>query len=88
MGACNSLFTKHHDKDDKDSRMLQAEIARLQELVSALEMQLYQQRSEVDRMTYIAERERKVASHYKDRFWRLTFGDLLATRRLHSGRSA
>ena len=49
MGACNSLFSPKHQDEDAEGRMrvLQEENRKLHEIVSSLQMELHQQRSEV-----------------------------------------
>ena len=61
MGACNSLFSPKHQDDDAEGRMrvLQEENRKLHEIVSSLQMELHQQRSEVMRMTYMLKEERQ-----------------------------
>ena len=66
--------------------MLEEENRKLHEIVSSLQMELHQQRSEVARMAYIVEEERRLASSYKTRFWRLKMADLLSARRFEATR--
>ena len=73
MGACNSLFSPKHQDEDAEGRMrvLQEENRKLHEIVSSLQMELHQQRSEVMRMTYMLKEEQHLASTYKTGYWRL-----------------
>ena len=69
MGSCYSK--KHEDEEDeKEGRMLalREENRKLHEIVSSLQMELHQQRSEVLRMSYIVEEERRLVSSYKTRY--------------------
>ena len=90
MGACNSLFSskRQDEEDEKEGRMLALleENRKLHEIVSSLQMELHQQRSEVSRMSYIVEEEQSLASSYKTRYWRLRIGDLLSARRVEPTR--
>ena len=90
MGICGSLLsTKRLDEakeQDRTLSMLKEENRKLHNIVSSLQMELHQQRSEVARMTYIAEQERLLASSYKTRFWRLRMADLLSSRRVEATR--
>ena len=86
MGACNSLFSlkRQDEEDEKEERMLALleENRKLHEIVSSLQMELHQQRSEVLRMSYIVEEEQRLVSSYKTRYWRLRMEDLLSARRV------
>ena len=84
MGTCSSR--KRTEEAERKEKMLtlEDENKKLHDIVSALQMELHQQRSEVARMTYIAEQERILASSYKTRFWRLKMADLLSARRLET----
>ena len=91
MGACNSLFSskRQDEEDEKEERMLALleENQKLHEIVSSLQMELHQQRSEVLRMSYIVEEEQRLVSLYKTRYWRLKIRDLFSARRVESGSS-
>ena len=88
MGACNSLFSSKHQDEDAEGRMrvLQEENRKLHEIVSSLQMELHQQRSEVMRMNYMLKEEQHLASTYKTRYWRLRMEDLLSARRAEATR--
>merc|ERR1712173_480626 len=70
MGACNSLFSPKHQDEDAEGRMqvLQEENRKLHEIVSSLQMELHQQRSEVMRMNYMLKEEQHLTSTYKTRY--------------------
>ena len=86
MGACNSLFSPK--QSDAEGRMLalQEENRKLHDIVSSLQMELHQQRSEVMRMTYMLKEEQHLASTYKTRYWKLRMEDLLSARRAEATR--
>ena len=88
MGACNSLFSPKHQDEDAEGRMrvLQEENRKLHEIVSSLQMELHQQRSEVMRMNYMLKEEQHLTSTYKTRYWRLRMEDLLSARRAEATR--
>ena len=88
MGACNSLFSTKHQDEDAEGRMrvLQEENRKLHDIVSSLQMELHQQRSEVMRMNYMLKEEQHLASIYKTRYWRLRMEDLLSARRAEATR--
>ena len=86
MGACNSLFSPK--QSDAEGRMLalQEENRKLHDIVSSLQMELHQQRSEVMRMEYMLKEEQHLASTYKARYWKLRMEDLLSARRAEATR--
>ena len=88
MGACNSLFSPKQQDKDAEGRMLalQEENRKLHDIVSSLQMELHQQRSEVMRMTYMLKEEQHLASTYKTRYWKLRMEDLLSARRAEATR--
>ena len=88
MGACNSLFSPKQQDEDAEGRMLalQEENRKLHDIVSSLQMELHQQRSEVMRMEYMLKEEQHLASTYKARYWKLRMEDLLSTRRAEATR--
>ena len=88
MGACNSLFSPKQQEEDAEGRMLalQEENRKLHDIVSSLQMELHQQRSEVMRMTYMLKEEQHLASTYKTRYWKLRMEDLLSARRAEATR--
>ena len=88
MGAYNSLFSAKKQDKDAEGRMLalQEENRKLHEIVSSLQMELHQQRSEVMRMTYMVKEEQHLASTYKTRYWKLRMEDLLSARRAEATR--
>ena len=88
MGACNSLFCPKQQDKDAEGRMLalQEENRKLHDIVSSLQMELHQQRSEVMRMTYMLKEEQHLTSTYKTHYWRLRMEDLLSARRAKATR--
>ena len=86
MGACNSLFSPKQQDAEGRMRVLQEENRKLHEIVSSLQMELHQQRSEVMRMNYMLKEEQHLAATYKTRYWRLRMEDLLSARRAEATR--
>ena len=87
MGNCNPR-KRRDQQEEKEGRMttLLEENRKLHEIVSSLQMELHQQRSEVMRMTYMLKEEQHLASTYKTRYWRLRMEDLLSARRAEATR--
>ena len=83
MGNCNPR-KRRDQQEEKEGRMttLLEENRKLHEIVSSLQMELHQQRSEVLRMSYIVEEEQRLVLLYRTRYLRLRTADLLSARRV------
>ena len=75
MGACKSLFSTKRQDEAKEREvemaMLKEENRKLHNIISSLQLELHQQRTEAMAMTYVAKQERLRASSYKAHLWDL-----------------